>query len=202
MSYSICSHIHICTICMCVSLCVPNSIASTGNSFCIFDIECIIDNPSSWPPLLKGTPVEPARSSLCLSFATSFLASFICAHATAYFNSPLVLSLPTVQTKHSQQQQLLTCACVCACACASCYGKLVLNALLPPVPPPPPPSLSLEALALVVACLMNDSNACFVRKKYRIKEKPDEEKLPLRVVALFVSTHLHFVEIISVTFIC
>lgn len=49
---------------------------------------------------------------------------------------------------------------------------------------------------------MNDSNACFVRKKYRIKEKPDEEKLPLRVVALFVSTHLHFVEIISVTFIC
>lgn len=143
MSYSICSHIHICTICRCVSVCVPNSIASTGNSFCIFDIECIIDNPSSWPPLLKGTPVEPARSSLCLSFATSFLASFICAHATAYFNSPLVLSLPTVQTKHSQQQQLLTCACVCACACASCYGKLVLNALLPPVPPPPPLSLSL-----------------------------------------------------------
>lgn len=138
------AYMYVCVLCVhiCVSVCVPNSIASTGNSFCIFDIECIIDNPSSWPPLLKGTPVEPARSSLCLSFATSFLASFICAHATAYFNSPLFLSLHTLQTKHSQQQQLLTCACVCACA--SCYGKLVLNALLPP----PPLSLSLSPLKL------------------------------------------------------
>lgn len=128
---------------------MPNSIASTGNSFCIFDIECIIDNPSFWPPLLKGTPVEPARSSPCQSFATSFLASFICAHATAYFNSPLSLSsslsLATVQTKHSQQQQLLTCACVCACA--SCYGKLVVNALLP-LSPPLTHSLSLSPLKL------------------------------------------------------
>lgn len=50
---------------------------------------------------------------------------------------------------------------------------------------------------------MNDSNACFVRKKKQNKKKKlMKKKLPLRVVALFVSTHLHFVEIISVTFIC
>lgn len=49
---------------------------------------------------------------------------------------------------------------------------------------------------------MNDSNACFVRKKKLKKKNLMKKKLPLRVVALFVSAHLHFVEIISVIFIC
>lgn len=142
-----------CTIyhmCVSVCVCVPNSIASTGNSFCVFDIECIIDNPSFWPPLLKGTPVEPARSSPCLSFATSFLASFICAHATAYFNSPLSPPSPPLSLSlcplYRRSTLNSSSSCACVCACASCYGKLVLNALLPPSSPSH--SLSLSPMKL------------------------------------------------------
>lgn len=201
-----------CTIyhmCVSVCVCVLNSIASTGNSFCIFDIECIIDNPSFWPPLLKGTPVEPARSSPCLSFATSFLASFICAHATAYFNSPLSPPSPSLSfslcplyrrsTLNSSSSWRVR-VCVRVHRVMGNWFWMHCCLLLPPLTL----FLSLPWSFGTRRRMPYEWFKCMfcAQKKERKKKNLMKKKLQLRVVALFVSTHLHFVEVISVTFIC
>lgn len=139
----------------------------------------------------------PLRYSAPLALLLS--SSFAALHMQLHILTALPFQLTALSSLPFVSLRLFLSRCLSASAWrvrALCYGKLVWNA--PTLTRSPSHSSSLyasislactalscylgAALAPLVACLMNDSNACYGRKK-------KTKKIPLRVVALFRDTH-------------